>query len=326
MERIAASTAPRLAIVALAAMAICSTASAQSSSMYLRAEQGQVGSNTPTAPAAAATPPATPTPAAQTQPAPAGPQASAGVVIDPAAAAGVGAPVQATETALPGPATATGSSVSALRQPAEPIRAYPLLGNGGRDELTSPSVAALHAVSFIAIAPAAPRNFKTHDLVTIIVREETSFSSDSETDLSKDAAIEAKLEDWIKLRAGNLQIVPTAMALGDPKIKASATRSFEGEGEVKRKDSFIGRITAEVIDVKPNGTLVLAAKKYIKTDDEQQWFEVTGSCRVEDVNADNSVLSTQLADLVVRKVHTGSVRDNSQRGLIPRLVDALNPF
>jgi flagellar basal body L-ring protein FlgH len=53
---------------------------------------------------------------------------------------------------------------------------------------------------------------------------------------------------------------------------------------------------------------------------------LTGTCRAEDVTADNSVLSTQLHDLTVKKTHTGEVRNAGRKGWIPKIVDIINPF
>ena len=78
--------------------------------------------------------------------------------------------------------------------------------------------------------------------------------------------------------------------------------------------------------MKPNGTLVLQARKQIKTDDEEQQFILTGTCRVEDVSADNTILSTQLFDLQLEKNHNGAVRDATKRGWFLKFLDALNPF
>jgi flagellar basal body L-ring protein FlgH len=55
-------------------------------------------------------------------------------------------------------------------------------------------------------------------------------------------------------------------------------------------------------------------------------FVLTGVCRVQDITTDNSVLSTQLFDLDVRKTHSGAVRDGTKRGFVPRALDWINPF
>ena len=111
-----------------------------------------------------------------------------------------------------------------------------------------------------------------------------------------------------------------------PELKLSGSRNLKGEAQVDRTDVLTARIGAEVVDVKPNGTLVLQAHKFIKTDDEEQTFTLSGICRAEDVTPDNTVLSTQMFDKNLSKTHTGAVRDTTKRGWIPKLLDALNPF
>ncbi|MEM8872734.1 MAG: flagellar basal body L-ring protein FlgH [Planctomycetota bacterium] len=181
------------------------------------------------------------------------------------------------------------------------------------------------AVSFFNIAPPEPKLFRKHDLVTIIVRESSSHESEGSAESEKEATLEAALTQFIRPSFGPLGI--ENMVVGEvPEIDLSGSREFEGEGSVEREDNFVTRITAEVIDVKPNGNLVVAARKRIVTDDDEQLFLLTGICRAEDVTADNTILSTQLGDLDLRKFTEGTVRDATKRGLLPRFTDWLNPF
>jgi flagellar L-ring protein precursor FlgH len=294
-----------LTLIALLAT-VGAPALGQSSSLFQRGESGEQGSNQPTAPADVETDEAV-------EPAD-----------DPA--------VRATDVAEPDPIDVTTAAATSARSSLTRLTATDAAsiaartGETTRDSILEPSTSALQANSFLAIPPRRPRQFQVHDLITIIVRESTSYSSESETETEKETSVQTKLESWIDLEAGNFAIVPSPMARGEPNIKGSASRTFEGEGEIERKDDFVGRITAQVIDVKPNGLLVLGARKFIKTDEEEQRFELAGLCRAEDVNADNTILSSQLADLVVRKVHKGAVRKATQRGLIPKALDWLNPW
>src|SRR5262249_4160870 len=109
-------------------------------------------------------------------------------------------------------------------------------------------------------------------------------------------------------------------------IKASGQRNFKGEATVDRTDSYTMRVTAEVIDVKPNGTLVLQAKQHLKHDEEEQEFVLSGTVRAEDVTPDNTILSTQLYDKQITTTHKGAVRDTTKRDLLTKLLDAINPF
>lgn len=184
----------------------------------------------------------------------------------------------------------------------------------------------LSSVSFFAIPEPEPRTLKKRDLVTVIVREESEFKSEGTTDLKKQADLEAKIDEFIKLSLANYAIGGAAQGANPPSIKMSGTRDFKGEATVDRSDSLTMRITAEVIDVKPNGTIVLQARQHIKTDDEEQTMILSGVCRAEDVTPDNTVLSTQMFDKEVTKTHKGAVRDTTKRGLLSKLLDVVNPF
>lgn len=186
--------------------------------------------------------------------------------------------------------------------------------------------AKLTNVSFFAVPDPQPRTMKKNDLVTIIIREESEFKSEGSTDLKKEAELEAKIEEWIKLSIKNLEITGGAQGPTPPSIKLGASRDFKGEATIDRTDSFTMRVTAEVVDVKPNGTIVLQARQKIKTDDEEQTLILSGICRAEDVTADNTVLSTQMYDKEVTKIHKGAVRDTTKRGLLSKLLDVVNPF
>ncbi|HEY7090182.1 MAG TPA: flagellar basal body L-ring protein FlgH [Tepidisphaeraceae bacterium] len=189
-----------------------------------------------------------------------------------------------------------------------------------------PNQATLGHVSYLAVPDPVPRTIKQHDLVTIIVREQSEMKSEGTTDLKKNADLQATLEEWIKLSIHNLEIQGGAQGPNPPSVKASGKRDFKGEATVDRTDSLTMRVTAEVLDVKPNGTLFLQARQRVKTDEEEQTFILSGICRAEDVTVDNTILSTQMFDKDLVKTNKGAVRDTTKRGWIPRILDVLNPF
>ena len=182
---------------------------------------------------------------------------------------------------------------------------------------------ALAAASFFTVPEPEPTVLRPHDLVTVIVREESSSRSAGSADLEKAYEIDAALKQYLDLDLDNFRL---GTKRGNQAVEAEAERAFEGDGRTDRRDSFVTRITAEVLDVKPNGTVVLQAKKKVVHDEDELSILLTGVCRTEDISPDNSVLSTQLHDLTVVKRTKGPVRQATRRGLIPRLVDGLNPF
>jgi flagellar L-ring protein precursor FlgH len=188
-----------------------------------------------------------------------------------------------------------------------------------------PARAGLRNVSVFSVPEPEPKTVKKHDLITIIIREESEVSSQGTSDLKRQSDIDAKVDSFSRLNLANFALQPAVGGVA-PELKASASRNFKGEATVDRTDSVITRITGEVLDVKPNGTLVIQARKKIKNDEEEQLLLCSGICRVEDLTPDNTVLSTQLFDLEFTKMNKGQVRSTTKTGFIHKLLDFVNPF
>ncbi|MFN0133049.1 MAG: flagellar basal body L-ring protein FlgH [Phycisphaerales bacterium] len=189
-------------------------------------------------------------------------------------------------------------------------------------EVASP----LQGLSLFMVRPPKPREFKLHDLVTIIVEESSEQTADQSLKTDKkydlDSSLNGVIDPWklleLQLRAGDL----TNLKL----IDAVSNQKFDGKGSYKRNDRLSMKIQAEVIDVKPNGTLVLEARKTIDKNKESQATVLSGVCRQQDVTENNTVLSSQLANLNVVTRTEGEVNETAKKGLIPRVLEALFAF
>ncbi len=164
-----------------------------------------------------------------------------------------------------------------------------------------------------------------HDLVTIIIRESKTAKTDSKLESKKDWKLDSSLDEWIRFSDAH-GLVPAEFPAGTPAVLFKYNNDYQGDGKYNRKDELTTRVTARVIDVKPNGNLVLEATKQITMDDDGYTITLTGECRVDDVTADNTVLSTQVADPVIDVQHTGAVRDATRRGWIQRALDLIRLF
>jgi flagellar L-ring protein precursor FlgH len=203
--------------------------------------------------------------------------------------------------------------------------ATPPVVNDKGEEVVASSEPTVANTSLIAVEKPKIRQFKLHDIVTIVVREESTSKSNADAKTDKSLKLNADLKNWLKFHNGSI-IPDEGIDTLNPKIDVSMDRTYEGKGDANRKDSFLTKIAAEVIDVKPNGTLVLEAKRFVKTDDEEITLTLTGNVRPADVNIDNSVNSTSVAELTVSKTTRGIARDGQKRGWLARLLDAINPF
>lgn|GEM_PF-556215 len=207
---------------------------------------------------------------------------------------------------------------------------YPLPApTGGKegDPRSSAPPGSIASVSLFAVQDQKPKSFRKHDLVTIIAKEQSNFSDNGDTTLTKSQDFDAQLNSFIALRPSNMQLHSIIGGGSNfPEIKTTNSRDYKGQGQVTRSDTFSDRVTGEVVDVKPNGTLVLQAIKQMKTDEEEQRMILTGICRVDDITADNTVLTTQLFDMELTQTHNGAITDTTKRGIVPRLLDTFSPF
>lgn len=186
--------------------------------------------------------------------------------------------------------------------------------------------APLYAVSLFAVQPPEPRTYQRHDLITIIINEsssqesEQSLSTSKETSGSGTLGATLSLEELLNLRLRNSSISDLEL------LRYAAEREFEGDGEYERTDRFTDRITATVIDVKPNGVLVLEARRFTATDEETKTLIISGHCRTDDVTEQNTIQSNQLADLRLVVEHEGNVREANRKGPLTRLLEWMLPF
>lgn len=198
----------------------------------------------------------------------------------------------------------SGSSVDPLTEanPAEPMR----------------------GLSLTLVEPPVPREYEIHDIITIIVDESSSAYSKAQLDTDKEYLLTGGIRSFIDpsdLLEGTVRSQRQGVV-----IDAGYGSEYEGDGLYRRTDSLTTRITATIIDVKPNGNLVLEAKKTVGKDAEIQTVVLAGVCRGEDVTDNNTILSTQLADLVVMMINEGEVKKGADKGVITRALDTVFNF
>lgn len=174
------------------------------------------------------------------------------------------------------------------------------------------------------LPPTSPRAYRPGDLVTIIVREQRKWEADSDLQTKKKFDIKSELDEFIKLTQGGLGAA--TFRRGKPNVDYLYDQKYKGEGDSSREDKLTTRLTARILDVKPNGLLVLEGRAKIVHDEESSQITLTGTCRKEDITADNTVLSTQIADKQVVVSNEGALKSAATRGWITKLLDVLKPI
>jgi len=161
------------------------------------------------------------------------------------------------------------------------------------------------------------------DLLTIQIVENSKVEKDAERTAKKSYTLGGSAS------AGNIQIDSSANSWTNfslPKFSLSGNRDFSGAGGIEDTDKFESLITVRVVDVFPNGDLLVEGKRTLVLKDDTVQMVLTGTVRVKDINNDNIVESTKVADAMIQYKTKGSLNKTAKKGIIPRLVDWVNPF
>lgn len=172
--------------------------------------------------------------------------------------------------------------------------------------------------------PAEPKVIQLHDIVTVIVSEQSVVISEGEIDRKKKAHAELTLKDWVMLKG--LSLLPDPQSAGDPKIGGKLDNKMRSEAGLETRDSMKFTIACTVEDIRPNGNLIIEAHRTIKNNSETWEYSLSGEIRPDDVMPNNTVQSENIAGMRLNKRETGHVRDAYKRGWLMEILDKYQPF
>jgi flagellar L-ring protein precursor FlgH len=220
------------------------------------------------------------------------------------------------------------SAPNAAFPPAEDAAATAAANATAEHTRANPAAASLEGFSLFLVVPPKPTKWAKHDLIEIIINESSIQNFQQTHDLQKNYANNAaltnfpSLKDLFKnatLREGIGSSSPIAVGVTD-------TNTYKGQAKINRSDQITAKITAEIIDVKPNGSLVLEAKESIQTDKEISTLVMSGICRSADITKNNTIQSSQLANLNIHIDHEGEAKDTAAKGWITRVLETVFGF
>ncbi len=223
--------------------------------------------------------------------------------------------------ALPAIANAQTSSIGAVTRKHQRHNPPP---KAAREAPQLPRNAVYERHGWVTTKPKPPKIYRPGDLLTIIIRENKRWESEADLSTRKQWNLTSEVAAFLKFSNGGL--APTTFKRGVPDVDYEFQNRLRSDGDSSRQDSLTSRLTAKIIDVKPNGILVIEGTARMIHDDEVSIMTVVGYCRKQDVTADNTVLSTQLAGKEVSIINQGTMRAVSRRGWLGKIVDWFGPI
>ena len=159
------------------------------------------------------------------------------------------------------------------------------------------------------------------DILTVIVNENTGATNKEQRKMSKDTAASGKFDF-----AGKTSGVGSRSAAAAVTVDQSADRSFQGSAEYESNRQLQDTIPATVVDILPNGNLVIEGYRRRKVSNETRWLRVTGVVRPNDIDIANSVMSQQVANLNLIYEGGGVESRFTNQGWMGRFTNKIWPF
>lgn len=157
------------------------------------------------------------------------------------------------------------------------------------------------------------------DILTIVVAESAVAQSSQSKSASRESSVQDAISRFIYPGLGTHK--------GQlPGIGAGGTSSYSGGGDVSNSQSLSARAAVTVIDVLPNGNLVLEGVRVVTFSGETQYFVLRGIVRTDDIARDNSVISTNIADARVEFYAEGSLTEAQKRGWLAKVYEKVRPL
>lgn len=146
------------------------------------------------------------------------------------------------------------------------------------------------------------------DIVTILVREVITATQKSSTDVNQQEKME------VKDGTGILNTFLNAFG-------AQGQDQYQTDGTTTSSNNLTTTISAEVVEVMPNGNLVIEARRSMVVNKETQIVVLSGIVRPDDINKSNQVVSTSIANVQLRYEGKGQIARRQKPGILNKLFD-----
>ena len=167
------------------------------------------------------------------------------------------------------------------------------------------------------------------DIVVVKLVENTKAQNKAETTADKQSNNNYQVNAMFgQSKYGFLPLVgvgPLA-SVGSPALNTASASDLNATGKTKRENYVTTSLAARVLRVLPGGMLQIEGAREIRVNEETEYMVVRGMIRAKDVDSDNSIYSTQIANASIEYYGEGVLADKQKPGWFTRLMDNIWPF
>ena len=157
--------------------------------------------------------------------------------------------------------------------------------------------------------------------VTVNITDQANFANETQRDRSSKE--DSGITDFIGAKTLGTQ---AQKVLPGRLLQTDSTSQYDGKGSIQRQESLQTNIAAVVTQVLPNGNLVVEGKQEIRVNFEMRQLIVGGIVRPEDIQSDNTIDSTKIAEARIAYGGKGQITDVQQPPWGQQLFDIVLPF
>jgi flagellar L-ring protein precursor FlgH len=163
------------------------------------------------------------------------------------------------------------------------------------------------------------------DIVTVTIEIDDEAKFDNSTSRGRSGENSVAIGALYGLTRPALELLPSGATL-DPAVSTSGSTVSTGDGSVTRNEEVTLRLAATVIDVLPNGHLVIRGSQEVRVNFELRDLQISGIVRPEDISRQNVITYDKIADARIVYGGRGQITDMQQPRLGQQIVDLLSPF
>ncbi len=168
-----------------------------------------------------------------------------------------------------------------------------------------------------------PKPIRVHDIITILVDEKAEMTQNSRYNRTKNVTVKAELKEFMRINEnGNLGNA----AENQPTIDGNLNGRAQQTGQLIEQEGVRYHIAAMVVSIRPNGNLILEARKDHRTNEDRTIYRLTGEIAADKVAADRTARSEDMYNIQTEKDQKGKVYDSTKRGWGSVLWDIFFPF
>jgi flagellar L-ring protein precursor FlgH len=161
------------------------------------------------------------------------------------------------------------------------------------------------------------------DILTVIVSENNGATRNNTTATSKASSVDASIASFLYGPSASGLLTKGGQY---PALSFTGKNTYSGGGQIANSETITSQLAVRVIDVLPNGNLVVEGRKNTSFSGEKQDAILRGMVRYDDISSSNSIYSYNIADASIQFVTKGTITDAQNKGWFNRIWDKVNPF